>query len=112
MTFLLTISLLLISTPSIGIGQQSNPHASMTRAQTREVEQGLAELGYWTGSIDGRFDPATRSALIAFQKWQGRPITGKLTPEELEAIRAGTPPVARELGYDHVEVDLDRQVLM
>ena len=69
-------------------------------------------MGYWTGAVDGLFDPATRSALIAFQKYEGRPITGQLTLDELEAIRTSASPKARELGYEHVEVDLDRQVLL
>ncbi len=112
MNVLLTISLLLISTAASAVAQQRDQQSSLTRAQTREAEQRLSELGYWTGTIDGRFDPATRSALIAFQKWQGRPITGQLTPDELEAIRTSDAPKARELGYAHVEVDLDRQVLM
>ncbi|MGI8734921.1 MAG: L,D-transpeptidase family protein [Pyrinomonadaceae bacterium] len=111
MKFVLTICLLLI-TLSIVCAQQRGKHTSLTRAQTREGERRLSDLGYWTGAIDGRFDPATRSALIAFQKWQGRPITGQLTPDELEAIRTSTPPTAREAGYAHAEVDLDRQVLL
>jgi hypothetical protein len=69
-------------------------------------------LGYWTGPVDGRFDDATGFALIAFQKWEGRLITGKFTLEELEAIRNGAPPKARDRGYAHVEVDIDRQVLL
>jgi peptidoglycan hydrolase-like protein with peptidoglycan-binding domain len=69
-------------------------------------------MGYWTGAIDGLFDPATRSALIAFQKWEGRPVTGELTLDEIEAIRTSSYPKARELGYEHVEVDIDRQVLL
>jgi hypothetical protein len=32
--------------------------------------------------------------------------------DEFEAIRTSAPPKAREVGYAHVEVDLDRQVLM
>src|SRR6267142_5621623 len=108
MKFLLTICLLLLSTPAIASAQKSK-HASLTRAQTREAEQRLSDMGYWTGAVDGLFDPATRSALIAFQKWEGRPITGQLTLEELEAIRASTSPKARETGYAHVEVDVDRQ---
>ena len=86
--------------------------SAQTRAQTREAERRLAELGYWTGPVDGLLDPATRSALIAFQKWEGRPVTGKLTLEELDAIRTATPPKARDVGYAHVEVDIDRQVLL
>ena len=109
MKALLTICLLLISTPSKSSAQQ---RSSLTRAQTLEAERRLSHLGYWTGAIDGRFDPATQSALIAFQKWQGRPITGRLSPDELEAIRNSSRPEARELGYAHVEVDLDRQVLI
>ena len=69
-------------------------------------------MGYWTGPVDGLFDPATQSALIAFQKYEGRPVTGKLSPAELEAIRTSASPKAREAGYAHVEVDVDRQVLM
>jgi peptidoglycan hydrolase-like protein with peptidoglycan-binding domain len=130
MKFVLTICLLLISTPSIASAQQSSNrhasltpaqtkdhasplgHASLTRAQTREAERRLSELGYWTGPVDGLFEPGTRSALIAFQKWEGRPITGQLTLDELEAIRTSASPKARDLGYAHVEVDLDRQLLM
>jgi N-acetylmuramoyl-L-alanine amidase len=113
MKFLLTICLLLISTPSIASAQQSQKqNAPLNRAQTREAERRLSDMGYWTGAVDGLFDPATRSALIAFQKWEGRPITGQLTIAELEAIRTSASPKAREGGYAHVEVDLDRQVLL
>ena len=84
----------------------------LTRAETREAERRLSELGYWTGPIDGVLDPGTRSALIAFQKWEGRPVTGKLTREELDAIRTSDSPKARDVGYAHVEVDIDRQVLL
>ena len=112
MRFLLTICLLLISTPSIANAQFGKQHPSLTRAQTREAERLLSDLGYWTGAVDGQFGPATRSSLIAFQKWEGRPVTGQLTLDELEAIRTSAPPKARELGYAHVEVDLDRQVLL
>ena len=113
MTSLLTICLLLISTAAIAGAQHSGKHhASLTGAQTKEAERRLADIGYWTGAVDGLFDPASRSALFAFQKWEGRPITGQLTLDELEAIRISTSPKARELGYAHVEVDLDRQVLL
>src|SRR5688572_25113277 len=113
MKFLLTICLVVISAVSIASARpRGKQPANLTRAQTREAERMLSHLGYWTGPVDGLFDPGTRSALIAFQKWEGRPVTGKLTLDELEAIRSGAAPQARELGYEHVEVDLDRQVLM
>lgn len=117
MKLLLTICLLLISTAASAqrktVGKvETRPHTALTRAQTREAERRLSDMGYWTGSVDGVFDPATGSALIAFQKWEGRPITGRLTLDELEAIRTSTSPKAREPGYGHVEVDLDRQVIL
>lgn len=107
MKLILTICLLLIAATSFTHAQETK-----RRADVREAERRLAELGYWTGPVDGLLDPATRSALIAFQKWEGRPVTGKLTLEELDAIRTATPPKAREVGYPHVEVDIDRQVLL
>ena len=111
MKVVLTICLLLISAHSI-VGTPQKKRASLTRAQIIEAERRLSELGYWTGPVDGRLDEGTTSALIAFQKWEGRPVTGKLTLAELEAIRNGVSPTARDLGYEHVEVDVDRQVLM
>jgi len=110
MRLLVLTGLLLLSMLSSASAQQGR--RALTATQIREAERLLSELGYWTGPVDGRFDEGSRSALIAFQKWEGRATTGKLTLEELEAIRNGVPPKARDLGYAHVEVDVDRQVLM
>lgn len=98
-------------------GQTKRAHNSVTRLETRKAEARLSEMGYWTGPADGVFDPASRAALIAFQKWEGRPVTGKLTIEEIEAIYRASEmneswPRAREAGYAHAEVDLDRQVML
>jgi L,D-transpeptidase catalytic domain/Putative peptidoglycan binding domain len=101
-----------VSNESHGSDAAGETHSVLTRAQMREAEGLLAGMGYWAGPVDGRFDPATRSALIAFQKWEGRPVTGKLTIDELEAIRTSAAPKPKDLGYAHVEVDLDRQVLL
>lgn len=79
--------------------------------ETLEAEQRLADLGYWTGPIDGRFDSGSRHALIAFQKVEGRKRTGKLTIAELEALRGAVRPSAKHAGNAHVEIDLERQVL-
>lgn len=104
MKLLLTICLLLFATQS--------SYASLTSAQIREAERRLSELGYWTGAVDGRFDTVSRSALISFQKWEGRSITGRLTLDEIEALRTGSMPAPRDGSYEHVEVDVDRQVLL
>jgi lipoprotein-anchoring transpeptidase ErfK/SrfK len=59
-------------------------------------------MGYGTGG----------NAIIAFQKYQGREVTGRLNREELDAISNAAAPKAKDPGYKHVEVDLDRQVLV
>ena len=105
------VCLLLISLFSVASAQQQK-RVSLTRAEVKAAERRLSDLGYWTGPVDGVFDEATRAALIAFQKWEGRSITGKLTREELDAMRTAVAPTPRDDGYEHVEVDVDRQVLM
>jgi L,D-transpeptidase-like protein/putative peptidoglycan binding protein len=81
------------------------------KQQRIEAEQRLWQLGYWAGPIDGRFDSASRHALIAFQKVEQRERTGKLTTDELNALRNARRPVPRFGTQPHVEIDLQRQVL-
>ena len=105
MKFFVVICLTLLSLPAVASAQ-------LTKAQTKEGERRLSKMGYWTGPVDGVLDSATRAALIAFQKYEGRPITGQLTPDELDAISKSQPLQPRDAGYAHVEVDLERQVLL
>ena len=60
-----------------------------------QAEKRLWELGYWAGPIDGTFDSASRHALVAFQKVEGRARTGNLTWTELKALQSATRPRAR-----------------
>jgi hypothetical protein len=76
-----------------------------------EAEQRLWDLGYWAGPIDGKFDSASRHALVAFQKVERRRRTGVLTWEELKALENARRPLAWHVGVGHVEIDLTRQVL-
>src|SRR6185503_17285703 len=109
MKLVVTLGLLLILAPLLFAQKRA---ASVTRVATREAERLLTDLGYWTGPVDGVFDPATRFALIAFQKWERREITGRLTIKEIDAIRSASTPTPRDGNYEHVEVDVDRQVLL
>ncbi len=84
----------------------------LKRAELKEAERRLSEMGFRTGRVDGVIDAATQRALATFQKWEGRRITGRLTRAELNAIRNAIPPQPRDAGYKHVEVDIDRQVLL
>ena len=83
----------------------------LSRPEKLEAEQRLWDLGYWAGRVDGQFDSDSRHALIAFQKVEERDRTGKLTREELNALRTAARPQARHTRYPHVEIDLARQVL-
>ena len=76
-----------------------------------EAELRLTELGYWAGGADGVLDSLSRHALVAFQKVEGRERTGRLTAEELQALREAGRPQPLEGGPPHVEVDIRRQVL-
>lgn len=85
--------------------------ARITAAEIREAEQILSDLGYWVGRVDGTLDEASRHGLVAFQKVEGREAKGRLTIEELEALREAAPPEPLERGKAHIEVDISRQVL-
>src|SRR5206468_3327831 len=66
---------------------------------------------YWVGPVDGVLDEASRHALVAFQKIAGRKVNGRLTRADLTALDRAVPPLPREVGTPHLEVDLARQVL-
>jgi len=89
---------------------RSSPRG-LTKQERIEAEQRLWQFGYWAGPIDGQFDSASRHALIAFQKVEQRDRTGKLTRDELNALRNARRPVPRFGTQPHVEIDLQRQVL-
>jgi peptidoglycan hydrolase-like protein with peptidoglycan-binding domain len=93
------------------VGKSRKDQNSIKADDVREAEQRLSDLGYWTGPVDGKFDEGSRHALIAFQKIEGRKRTGVLTPEEIQALRGARQPAPLEGGYQHIEVDLSRQVL-
>ncbi len=85
--------------------------AALSRTDVREAERKLAELGFWTGPVDGVWDEASRHALIAFQKIQRAKPTGRLTRAEWNALSLAAPPQPREPRGPHIEVDIARQVL-
>ena len=76
--------------------------AQPTRTDLKQAQARLAEMGYGAG----------RNALVAFQKYEGRKATGQFSRAEVEAILNARAPRPRDSGYRHVEVDLDRQVLL
>jgi peptidoglycan hydrolase-like protein with peptidoglycan-binding domain len=84
----------------------------LTLTERKQAERRLSEMGYKAGPADGVIDEATKSALVLFQKWEGRKVTGQLTRAEFDAILDAEPPQPRDPGYAHVEVDVDKQLLL
>ena len=56
----------------------------------RAVQKRLKELGYYNGSADGDFGPATEAAVKAFQKANGLSADGKVGKQTLAKMNAKT----------------------
>jgi hypothetical protein len=54
---------------------------------TRAVQAALAWRGFYNGRIDGAMGPETRSAIEAFQKQQGLPVTGEIDSNLTKALQ-------------------------
>lgn len=107
----LLLLLLVVFVGSAGRADAASANPVLSKAEIRQAEQRLSDLGYWTGPVDGVWDAATRQALIAFQKIERARPTGKLTRAEWNALSVARPPRPRENGSRHIEVDIERQVL-
>jgi peptidoglycan hydrolase-like protein with peptidoglycan-binding domain len=74
------------------------------------LEQRLAELHYALRGVDSVYGHDTFEAVIAFQKVNGLPRTGRVEPSLWRRLaHAGVPRAQR--GGDYIEVDKTRQVL-
>ena len=94
---LLTIALLVLTSTESAANTKAKKRDSgpLTCTEVKEAERRLSEMGYWTGRLDGVIDNATQTAVIAFQKWEGRKTTGRLTRTEFNAIRDAASPEPR-----------------
>lgn len=72
----------------------------------------LHELGFWLGTSDGSYGQLTRQAVMAFQKAQGLGRDGVAGPATLAALATAARPAPREPSGSHLEIDLDRQLLL
>lgn len=70
----------------------------------------LAAEGLYRGPFDGEYGAVTAQAVMAFHKYMGLERTFDWAPEDWRYLDEFTPPPPAE--EDHVEVDLDRQVLI
>jgi murein L,D-transpeptidase YcbB/YkuD len=70
-----------------------SPTVSMTSAvrlskqEIRTAQEALVDFGYGKLKADGSLGPSTRKAVEAFERAKGLPVTGKLGPTTLQALR-------------------------
>ena len=76
----------------------------------RALEQRLWDLHYALLRVDSFYGPDTYDAVVAFEKVNGLPRTGEVTPALWRRLQRASIPRAR-YGGNHVEVDKTRQVL-
>jgi peptidoglycan hydrolase-like protein with peptidoglycan-binding domain len=77
-----------------------------------ELQRRLEGLGYWLGAADGSYGQLTRQAVMAFQKAEGLGRDGVAGPATLAALAGAGRPTPHDPNGSHLEVDLDRQLLL
>ena len=54
-----------------------------------DIQRALRSRGYYRGSIDGDIGPGTRSAIRAYQRDRGLPVTGRIDTALLRSLHIG-----------------------
>ncbi|MFP5320340.1 MAG: DUF4214 domain-containing protein, partial [Acidimicrobiia bacterium] len=92
------------------------PAASLSRGDSgpavTELQNDLAQLGYWIGPIDGVYGQLTQQAVYAFQKAEGLERTGSADPSVRQAIASAGRVQPRSTSGTWWEVDKARQLLI
>jgi hypothetical protein len=65
---------------------QSEYDSGNADSSVSQVQAALAREGYYRGSIDGSFGPATRNALRRYQRNHGLEVTGQIDGSVIEAL--------------------------
>lgn len=101
---LLILAVVALSVPAASSQKREMRAAAkpLTRVEIRQAQARLSELGYGKSG----------NALITFQKYEGRKVTGRLSRDEFDSVMSAHAPESKDGAYKHVEVDLDRQVLL
>jgi len=72
---------------TLSVARADPASALMPVPLVREVQEALAEGGYYTAAVDGRPGPATAEAIRAFQSARGLPVDGTASPRLLSQLR-------------------------
>jgi L,D-transpeptidase catalytic domain len=105
---LLAISLLFLAASESSAVTKNKKRGArpLTRVEVKSADLRLREMGYVAASS------SRQGALMLFQKWEGRKVTGRLSRDDFEVLMNATAPQPKDPDYKHVEVDLDRQLLL
>ena len=68
------------------------PERPATTAEIREIQQLLGMLDLDAGRPNGQLGRKTQAAIATFQQSQGLPVTGRPSPELLQALRTAAAP--------------------
>jgi hypothetical protein len=93
---------LIVFAPSPASAATKMKVRALSPSELRSAQRRLIEMGYPSGPM----------GVLTFQKWEGRKVSSRLTRADYEAIMNASAPQARDADYGHVEVDLNRQVLL
>ena len=74
------------TSPSSAAAPENEAGLNLVSAKRRQVQVGLAALGFDPGPADGLFGPKTSAAISAWQEAKGYRATGRLTREQAEAL--------------------------
>jgi PKD repeat protein len=90
--------------PSLGLGARG--------VSVRYLQQRLRELHYALRGVSGHYGYDTYEAVLAFQKINWLPRTGRVNLRLWRMLRAASVPRARYPRGSHFEVDKSRQVVL
>lgn len=81
--------------PTLSPEESSNSYQVLERgsmgSHVRALQQALIELGFLSGSVDGRFEGATEAAVIRFQETNEYPATGLVDANLQAFLYSGKP---------------------
>ena len=90
--FVMALVLLLSMAATALAAYQTIPYGEQSTA-VREMQNALWKKGYYKGSVDGKFGPATKAAVIKFQKAVGLTADGRPGNRTLTALYEGKSAV-------------------
>lgn len=70
-------------------GTASSQRVTMSRAEVRQAQEKLNDMGFHAGHVDGILGPNTKAALRSFQQSKGLEATGQLNQETMTALGLG-----------------------